>query len=395
MSGEKEGSIKRDFLILIVSAFFIYTYYNVFMMTTPLIISKMNGSNLIVGLQATIFLLTAIVLRLYFGPLADVRGRRITMLIGSISFLVASVLFLFAEEVWQVIMIRLLQAVGLASYFPSVTATAAAFGGCSLKGTYIGLLRIIMSISLMIGSIVSFNLIHNYGYDLLMLCMTLVAFLGVLFVLFLSEDLLKPEQTSSSKLFVWQRLNFWPLLTKCRFIVGSTFAAAIGYGILISFAALFIKDNTSIKNAGFFFALFSIGGIFANVTFGWISDHLGRMRLTVSAFVILGCGIVLFAFLPQISLFFYPAGLLAGVGYYGSIVVLMAWITDKAPLAERTAALSLQQNSIDFGIAIGSGLFGILVVCTKSDMILYGLLGLFYIFFAIFHMLYGKSMRIT
>lgn len=308
------------------------------------------------------------------------------MLLGSGSFFLAAVLLFYAVEVWQVVALRLVQAVGLASYYPAASATAAACAGHSQRGTYIGILRMVASLSLMAGPVFAFSLIQNYSYSLFLQSMAVLAFLGMSALLFISGKVIGPQKQvlEEKGLGLRQKLNFLPLLQKCPLIVGTTFAASLSYGILMSFAALFIEGYTDVVNAGFFFTLFSLGGIFANGAFGWLSDRFGRLRLTVCAFFFLGSGLILFALTPQVAFFFYPAGLLAGAGYYGSIAVLMAWMTEKAEPGERTAALSLQQNALDFGIAAGSGIFGILLVVVSNAGLLYGVLGVLYLCYALF-----------
>lgn len=381
MHFEQQGGRVKDFLILLVSVFFIYTYNTIFMMATPLLLISMGSTEIIAGLQGALFLVAAVLLRFFFGPFADAYGRRLVMLLGSSSFFFAAVLFFYAVEVWQVVALRLVQAVGLASYFPAALATAAACAGSGQRGTYIGVLRMVSSLSLMVGPVFALMYIQNYSYSLFFKSMAALAFLGMVALFFISARLIGPQKQvlKEKDLSLRQRINFLPLLKKCPLLVCTTFITALSYGIYISFAISFVVDYTKVDNAGFFFTLFSLGGIIANFAFGWLSDRFGRLRLTVCAFLSLGSGMILFALLPQMISFFYPAGLLAGAGYYGSTAVLMAWMTERVEAHEHTTALSLQQNALDFGIAAGSGGFGILLVAVGNAGLLYGVLGALYL----------------
>lgn len=368
---------KKDFIILLISAFFIYTYNNIFMVATPVLLARMGGTDMIVGLQSTLFLAAAVILRFFFGPLADVRGRRFVMLLGSASFLLASVMLCYAGAVWQVVLLRLLQAVGLASYFPAASATAATCGGRGRKGQYISILRMVASLSLMVGPVGALYIIQNYRESWFFLGTAWLALLGMLPIFFISLKKVGPPQEAIPKgMNLQQRLNLRSFLKKCPLIISNTFAAALLYGILISFAVLFLKDETKISNPGYFFTLFSLGGILGNLGFGWLSDRYGRLLINSWSFLLLGSGIILFSIIPQVPLCFYPAGLFTGAGYFGSIAVLMAWMTEKAELNDRTTALSLQQNALDMGIAAGSGMFGMLLAAVGSAVWLYGILGM-------------------
>lgn len=369
----------KDFLILLVAAFFMYTYNNVFMMAMPLLFLQMGSTETLAGLQSAIFIIAAICLRFFFGLFADVHGKCLTLIIGSISFLLAAVLLCYAQELWQILVLRLIQAIGLAAFFPAATALTSVWGGSSQKGTYIGILRIVASLSLMIGPVFALYIIKSYSYITFLYIMASMAFLGTLIILLISE----PKQVLEEKNpMVIRKPNFIHLLRNSTFIIGSTFVAAISYGILMSFAAVYIEEYTNIINAGFFFTFFSLGGIIANGFFGWFSDRYGRSRLTTCAFASLGIGIIMFALLPRLSLLYFAAGFMAGAGYYGSIVVLLAWMAEKVKINEHTSALSLQQNALDLGIAAGSGMFGYLLVATSRAELLYGFLGLFYLSYA-------------
>lgn len=377
MSSEEPARECRDFLILLVSAFLIYTYNNIFMVVTPVLLARMGGTDMIVGLQSTLFLAAAVILRFFFGPLADVRGRRFVMLLGSASFLLASVMLCYVGEVWQVVLLRLLQAVGLAAYFPAASATAATCGGRGQKGQYIGILRMVASLSLMVGPVFALYIIQNYRYPLFFQGTAWLALLGMLPIFFISLKKVGPPQEASQRgMNLRQRFDLRIFLKKCPLIISNTFAAALIYGILISFAVLFLKDETKVSNPGCFFTLFSLGGILGNLGFGWLSDRWGRLPINSWSFLLLGSGIILFAIIPQVPLCFYPAGLFSGAGYFGSIAVLMAWMTEKAELNERTTALSLQQNALDMGIAVGSGIFGMLLAAVGNAVWLYGTLGM-------------------
>lgn len=414
-SAHQQGALK-DFLTLMISAFFIYGYNNVFMIATPLLIADMGDTAGAAGLQNTFFLMAAIALRFFFGPFADRHGRRLVMRVGSGAFLLAAVLLLQAGEVWQVFAIRLVQAVGLAAYFPSASATAAACAGPGHRGMYIGILRVVSSLSLMASPVLALSLIQNHGYPLFLQCMAAFAALGMVGILFISpqaDSLNDPDQFKAAgsqkgeenkdekdkdtkgrlkrqALVGRYGVDTLPLLRKCPFIVGTTFASAFSYGVLMSFASPYLNGMAGVLNAGFFFTIFSLGGIVANGTCGWLSDRFGRLKLTVCTLFSLGSGLILFALLPQNPYFFYPAGLLGGAGYYGSIAVLMAWMTEQAGSHERTAALALQQNGLDLGIAAGSGTFGVLLAWGWNEGLLYKALGGAYLGYALLSVFKGR-----
>ncbi|WP_019851253.1 MFS transporter [Desulfitobacterium sp. PCE1] len=398
MRTERGGGGFKDFLILLASAFLIYTFNIVFMVVTPLLLTDLGGSEALAGLQGTLFLGMAILLRFFCGPLADTYGRRMVMVLGSGAFFIGAVLLMHAVEIWQVVALRLVQAFGLAAYFPAASATAAACAGEERKGTYIGVLRMVSSLSMMVGPAFGIMLIQRYSYDGFLKSMAVFALLGMGALFFISTNLIEPQKNISQKDIQYKKnrsFGTWfqvlSILRKSPLTIALTFAAALSYGIYMTFAVPFVIIHTTIANGGFFFTLFSLGGLMANGVFSWFSDRLGHFRLTVSAFLAMGSGMILFALLPYVSLFVYPAALLGGVGYYGCIAVLMAWFAEEVDQDKHTTAFSLQQNALDFGIAAGSGVFGILLRVIGNTSILYGALGVLYLFLGWFQA--GKKTR--
>jgi MFS family permease len=393
MRDERAAPAKMPYYIILYSAFFIYTCNNVFMMATPLLIAKLGGTEAAAGAQAVLFLSAAILLRFFFGPMADTYGRRLTLLVGGAVYVVTAIGFLYAVDIWQVFLLRLVQAIGLAAYFPAAIATAAACAESGRRGVYIGVLRMVASMSLMVGPVVALHVIDDYGYNSFLHAMAAAALMGTLAIVSIPVRGLGAEKADyeGRGSGLQRRLNFLPLLVKCPLILVTTFVAAVGYGGYISFAALFVRAYGDAVNAGFFFTLFSLGGILANVAVGWLSDRFGRQQLTICALIFLGVGMLLFALFPYVLLCFYPAALLSGMGYYGSIVVLMAWMTDKVDATEHTAALSLQQNALDAGIACGSMGFGILQVHINSYVTLFAGVGVFYLIIALLVNRFGKK----
>ena len=77
---------------LSLAGFFMYGCNNILMTLLPSYSLSIGATMVEAGLQGTVFLLVAVVMRFYFGPLADRRGTRFVMVIGAASFVVSSLL---------------------------------------------------------------------------------------------------------------------------------------------------------------------------------------------------------------------------------------------------------------------------------------------------------------
>ncbi len=135
------------------------------MTVLPLFVLELGGTEFISGLQNTNFFLAAVILRFYFGPLADNRGRKLPLLIGATAFATAPLLFLLSNNLWMLIISRIYQAIGLAAFLSSSTSLVADLAPENKTGNYISSYRIIMSLSLLIGPAGSMLLVKQYDYN--------------------------------------------------------------------------------------------------------------------------------------------------------------------------------------------------------------------------------------
>lgn len=366
---------KKHLFGLFISVFLIFSYNNIFMTITPVYLIELGGNQFLVGLQSSIFLISAIGLRFLFGPLADVKGPKQAMLIGAGAFFISGILFIFSSNVWEIFVLRIIQAIGLAAYFPSASATVINYAPEGKVGKYVGVYRLVTTSTLLFGPVLALGLIAKKDYDFYYMVMSLIAFVGLLLILPIKGEIKTHKNREHKREFTIN--NFKGTFS----IYVTTIIFAISYGLLFNFTILFVTDYTNISNPGQFYTLFAIGGITASLTLGIMSDRFGRLRTIVLALLVLGGGIGSFYFLPDTSGLFYLSGVLSGFGYSGGIVISMAWIGDLASKKIRATALSLHQNCIDLGIAFGSAAFGIILgmfnnspvifACTGGGIIIY------------------------
>lgn len=348
--------VNKNLMGLFTSVFLIFSYNNIFMTITPVYLMKLGGNQFLVGLQSAIFLISAIGLRFFFGPLADVKGPKLTMFIGAGTFLAAGILFIFSSHVWEVFFLRFIQAIGLAAYFPGATTTVMNGAPEGMVGRYVGIYRLVTTSTLLFGPVFALGLIAAQGYEVYYLIMAVVALIGLLLILPI-HNRIQPFNNNRKYRHSLTIENF-----KGTFVIYfTTFVFAIGYGLLFNFTILFVTAHTNISNPGQFYTLFAIGGIIASLTLGMMSDKIGRLRAMTFALFFLGIGIGGFYFIPGASSLFYLSGLFTGFGYSGGIVISVAWIGDSVSQRIRSTALSFHQNCIDLGIAFGSSTFGIVL----------------------------------
>ena len=129
----------RQLAPLFFAVFLAYGYNNIFMTLTPSFVVAAGGTLAEAGLQNSVYLAAAVLLRFAFGPAADRWGTKPVMLVGLASFVLGGILFPLCAEFWQMLLVRCVQAVGLASFWSSATATVSEAAPPQARGRWLGL----------------------------------------------------------------------------------------------------------------------------------------------------------------------------------------------------------------------------------------------------------------
>lgn len=347
---------------LSLAGFFMYGCNNILMTILPSYTLGLGATMVEAGLQGTVFLLVAVAMRFYFGPLADRRGTRFVMVIGAGSFVVSSVLLVFCTAFWQLLLIRVVQAVGLSAFWPCAVAAVASVAPEGKDGLFIGVYRFATAASLLFGPLVALTLVQESGYAVCFAVLAGCAMAAFVLSLGLAPAGMLPAEASEKKGDLGTaktlRMAFASGQRSLAVLLCVTAVVSLGYGLSMNFVVTFIEGASIPINAGLFFSCFSIGGLIANPLAGWAADKCNRRILLAATLACMGVGIGLLVLVRAEPPVLLAAGLLAGMGSSGSTIVILSTISASVDERFRASALSVQQNVVDLGIACASTLFG-------------------------------------
>lgn len=366
---------------LFAAAFLAYGYNNAFMTLLPTFVQDIGGSPFEGGLQGSVFLIAAVLMRFYFGPLADRIGTKPVMALGIGAFVAGAFILTVYTAFWQVLCVRCIQAVGLAAFYPCATAFTADAAPTGRSGFFLGLYRFVTSASLLLGPSVAFALADIGGYRASFAALGACALVALALVAVLPAEPRCPEikRPSAAKAprpgiaaVVRTALTADP--RTLALVLGSTFVAALGYGLLFTFGATFVGSIDPTANAGLYFTLIGVGGLVANPLVGWLADRMGHNRLLVCCMVATAVGVGLLGIYgywetagPSGAAVLVASGLCAGAGYAGVMTCAIAIVATALAPQARSSALALQQNAIDLGIACAGLLFGAIIAAAGSN----------------------------
>ena len=383
-----QRNTNRSFIdtgFLFVAGFLAYFLNHVYMIMLPLYIVENGGTFAQAGLQGTTFIACAIVLRFWSGPFADKLGVKPVMATGLLAFAASSPLMILCDQFWQVLLLRCLQSVGLATFFPCATAAIAQSVPKGHSGKILGAYRFVSSAALMIGPPTALAIVKTQGYCMCFCVLGLCAATALGLVALSNIPRSKngstadiDPKTPSQKTLSLMRDVLSRNKQAMAFALGATFVAALSYGLLASFATPYLSAIRPSENAGLFFTIIGMTGLLASPLAGWASDHTGAPSLTFGLLSTLGFGVGFLALAPFSSCFAWISSLLVGFGYFGAITCVLSLLAKNIEQDYQSSALSLQQNGIDLGIACANGLFGSMfaVLSLKNAFAVFAIWGL-------------------
>jgi DHA1 family bicyclomycin/chloramphenicol resistance-like MFS transporter len=262
----------------------------------PLLENDLHSSTSLTQLSLTACLLGLALGQLIAGPISDIRGRRIPLLIGLGIYVLSSILCALSPSIWTFIVLRFVQGVaGSAGIVISRAIVRDLYSGSELT-KFFSLLMLVNGVGPILAPIAGGQLLQvtNWRGVFIVLCMVgVVIFLAVL--LGLPETL--PIQRRS-KGGIKNTLSTFINLVSDRFFMG--FALSQGLVLAAMFAYIsgspFVLQNiygASPQMFSVFFAVNGLGIIIASQVTGRLAGRISEIKLFVSGLV--------FAFLGSIT----------------------------------------------------------------------------------------------
>lgn len=365
----RQGAVdgRLNYALLMGATFAFYAFNNVETSAVPSYVMELGGPALIASAQTSLFIVAAVILRFAFGPMSDRRGPRFMMIVGALGFTLPCVLLPFCAELWQVLSLRAVQAVGLAAFHPCVSLAVSRISQPGMLGTRMGTVRFVSTLSLMVGPALLFPLIDRAGYRAFFGVLCALGLVGLV-LLGMFDDGRPAGDATADRSGLWKaREGVGPVSLVCRFapLLVYPFVCAFGYGAMLNFGKMLVADVMPALNDGLVFTFVSMGGLIGSLSCGRLVDRMGVRTTVAGALIFAGTGLLVLGVARDVVLFAL-GGIVFGMGYFGVTTALTAALAAKTDDGCRGSALSLQQSCLDVGLAAGSLLAGAIVQATAS-----------------------------
>jgi MFS family permease len=336
----------RNYILTLLSMHLFFLSWTMLFSTLPLYLE--NAKNWQVGwVVGGAFGFASLSVRVFTGRVVDRSGRRPSMVLGSAITGLATAAFILTASPLMLTPVRIVYAVAACFYTTAGMAMLADVLPLSRRGEGMGWYGVIYTASNVYGPWFGLALANAFGVP--------VSFLAGAAILLTCAGV--------SALIVEDRRSFAPppnarLINRTALLPTGTFMTlAIAYSTLPAFLVLFALQR-GLGNAGLFFFLNGLALVLGRGISGAAADRFGRTAIILPGLVLGALGMGMLAVAPGPGLF-YAAAIVFGLGFALGHTGLTILTMDRAPAAERGAAMATFVIAWDIG-TIGAFLLSFL-----------------------------------
>ncbi|HET8638793.1 MAG TPA: MFS transporter [Solirubrobacterales bacterium] len=315
----------------------------------------LDGGNIAVGVVVGAYAVTGLLLRPIAGRLADHRGRRPTVLVGSILVAISGFLYLAPLGIPGVILARLLLGAGEGTVFTAGSAWIVDLAPPERRGRVIGLYGLAVWSGLSIGPLIGELLLHASGYTLVWVFAAVMPLLGALIATRL-PDPFHPLPKGEHH----------PLIAREAVLPGTALAlASIGYAAIAAFVVLHLDDR-GIGHGASVFGAFATMVVLTRLVGGDLPDRVGPGRVATAAAFAEAVGLATIAVAPSLAVALVGA-LAMGAAFSLLYPSLSLIVVSRIPDTRRGAALGTFTAFFDAGVGLGAPLAGLAAALTDYE----------------------------
>ncbi len=314
----------------------------------------LGGGNVAVGVVIGCYAITGLLLRPVAGRLADHRGRKPTVLAGSILVALGGFLYLPSLGIPGLIAARLVLGAGEGTVFTAGSAWVVDIAPPERRGRVIGLYGLAVWGGLSLGPLIGELLLHSSGYHAVWLFAGISPLVGALIASRLPDPFhAKPGGDEHH-----------PLIAREAVRPGAAMAlGAFGYATVASFVVLHLEAR-GVGHGAVVFGVFATMIVLTRLVGGDLPDRIGPARVAIAAALTEAVGLTTIGIAHSLGVAI--AGAMAmGAAFALLYPSLSLIVVGRVSETRRGAALGTFTACFDAGVGIGAPLAGI--AAARSD----------------------------
>ncbi|MDZ8185326.1 MAG: MFS transporter [Nostoc sp. ChiSLP02] len=349
-----DTELRSNLLILFTAGLLFWSSLSSLLPTLPLYIEHVGANKQQIGIVTGSFAIGLLLTRPMLGRLADERGRKFVLLLGSIVAAIAPFGYLATQSINLLILVRIFHGVSIAAFTTGYSALIADLAPPEKRGEIISYMTLATPLGLAIGPALGSFLEATTGYGLLFLFSAELGFVAFLAILQVSNPPVQTQEQTPNN-----NQKFWQILISPRVRIPTLVMLLVGLsvGAVHTFVSLFIKSIQIDFNGGLFFTVAAIASFSTRVFAGKASDRLGRGLFITIGIICYTLSSILLWQARNVSSFLLAA-ICEGAGAGTVISMIVTMMADRSLPQERGRIFAICVTGFDLGIAIAAPVLG-------------------------------------
>lgn len=346
---------KKIWNAMFISAFIVNVAMSLgqFMMNT--LISKfanhLGAASSVVGLIASLFTVTALIVKPVSGPIVDVYSKKKILCAAILVIMVAFIGYGISTNVQMVMISRLIHGLGMgftASTCLAIASDALPEGKLTQGIGYFSLGQALVSAA---GPPIGLWLVDMFGYRVAFFCgAAVMAAAAVLAATMKTPPM--PEERRKLKISLNNTFAMEAILPAVLL-----FLLAMSYGSINSFLVLYAEADRGIGNIGIFFTVYALCMLVTRPAITKLADKIGMEKVLIPAFMMFGVSMFLISNAKTMPMFLVAA-VINACGYGAAQPTVQAFCMKCVSPERRGVGSSTSYIGMDIGYLIGPILCG-------------------------------------
>ncbi len=361
MTGAMPDDTRRitPFLLLCLIGFaaFFSAYLRIPVM--PLFAATMGAGPTQVGTINGAFMLTAGLLSIPAGLVADRIGRTIPIILGIAATALSSFLVTRCHQPGEMAAAYVLFGAGLAAFAPGMLSLVADVMPSDKIGRAYGWYTTAIYIAMTLGPASGGYLAQQIGLrQVFLVSALLLSGVTVMALFLLPTGPPRHRNELQAALGASRELLRHRSLLACLL---ATLGSCIGFGVFLTFLPLYVKElGHGPAEVGLIFAAQAITNVVGRVPIGSLSDHVERRHLTSVGLALLSLSLLSMGQVQHPHLLMACA-VLMGVGMALTFTAIGALIAELVPAVQRGMAMGMYNSCIYLGMMAGATTMGLVL----------------------------------
>ena len=381
----------KDFIIMSASTFFVgLTFYLLVTTLTVYAVEEFNASQSMAGLASSIFIVGALVSRLFAGKYIEIIGRKKMLYGGMFLFLIVMLLYFIVENMSVLLFIRFVHGAAFGVFITAISTIVMDIIPNERRGEGISYFSLSIALAMAVGPFLGLYISEQGSFTVIFVVCTLFTLISTIILLFvyIPEGDITKEQLDEMKGFKLK--DFF----EKKAIPISIIIAVMGfaYSGILSFINSYAKEIDLIDTASFFFIVYAVFIMISRPFTGRLLDKKGDNIVMYPALLLFGIGLVALSQANE-GFTLLLAGALIGLGFGTMTSCCQAIAIKESPRHRVGLATSTFFIFMDLGVGLGPFLLGFIIPIVGFRGLYLTLAVVVFMSIFLYYVLHGKKKR--